>query len=63
MMGPLGTVMMIVKSGVGFNFNLNLNVKYVDTKCAVMIWKLREVNPHKAFRTDELNQDLMLSKS
>ena len=35
MMGPVRTVMMIVKSGVGFN--LNLNVNYVDTKCSVMI--------------------------
>ena len=43
--------------------NINLNVRYVDTKCAVMIWKLWQVNPHKAFRTDELNQDLLSNKS
>ena len=43
--------------------NFNLDLRYVDTKCAVMIWKLSQVNPRKAFRTDELNQDLVSNKS
>ena len=61
MMGPLGTVMITVSSGVGLNFNLN--VRYVDTKCTRMIWELWQVNPRKAFRTDELNQGLLSNKS
>ena len=61
MVGPLGTVMITVRSVVGLNFNLN--VRYVDTKSTGMIWKLWQVNPCKAFRTDELNQDLLSNKS
>ena len=43
--------------------NFNLKVRYVDTKCAVMIWELWPVHPRKAFRTDELNQDLLSNKN
>ena len=59
MMGPLGTIMITVRSAVGLNFNLN--VRYVDTK--LMIWKLWKVNPRKVFRADELNQDYYLIKA